>query len=594
MILAVSLTPRRFEAPAIPRSLDSVSQHISTPSVREPEDIPLPSGEVRTPENPPPPRSSEQPSTSPTPATAAPPVSAHSAPELKRKRDAITDIDAESATPAPEKRSKITYSARPAELAGDAPAAFDLPHTVVELDPPTGVVPRDVFEPASQRTEFSFDFDDAEDYNEEGDVVEDANYLVFQARLVSSAGEVVTAPLPDPDVLTYQSPSASSPPPGAKCAPQAHLPALVSTTVVSPAHTYAPPLDVQPPLPPSGTAPMPPAREDTDPQALPPLLRLGSHVIGGTFPSEKDMKFSSPITMSADGTSDLLARIEMSEGPDYELGQLDQAGIVSMLAHSCPSAVQAVHVAPIDVGNHTTVSKEDATEDCDGVLAAESGMQQLPLDLTLDISTSPTTPIASGIPISHELSLAPREPTITCLPTPLSSRATSLARTMRAASTPGNSASAACTPHKFIDLASKERQSPRPERRARELHELLSQKAREWERKWDERERSLDERARAWDEQCATQAQLVADLSQAWDDRELLWEARLREQERRYEEERQCWEARVAEVERRQEEDRSLHEEAEQTLASRLGGIEEQLERVRTVAAAAGRMLQDT
>jgi hypothetical protein len=55
MILAPSLTLIRFEAPAILRSLDSASQPTFTPSVREPEDIRPPSGEVPTPENPPPP-----------------------------------------------------------------------------------------------------------------------------------------------------------------------------------------------------------------------------------------------------------------------------------------------------------------------------------------------------------------------------------------------------------------------------------------------------------------------------------------------------------------------------------------------------------
>jgi hypothetical protein len=516
----------------------------------------------------------------------------------------------QSATLAPEKRPKIACSVQPTEPAADTPAAFDVPRMVVDLDPPTGIFPRDVSKPASERTDASFDFDVDEDYDDD-DIAEDAAYLVFEHGLVPSAAEAVAAPLPDPDVLTYPSASSSTPPVGPEHAQQAHPAASFSTIAAKPAHTSAPPPCAPPPLPPLETAPMPLARHDDGPQALPPLLRLGSHVIGGTSPDEMDMELSSPIVTPADGVPNLLARIEMLEEGNCDAVELVGTDFTNRLAHSAVQAEYvvptdvgkhtvvseeeaAVHVVPIDVGNHTAVSEEDATKDRDGGLTAESKTQQLPLDLTLDISIAPTTPIASGISISHDLSLAPRETTAACLPTPLpSSRATSLARTTRAASTPGDSASGAFTPHKFIDLASKERQSPRPERRAHELHELLSQKAREWERKWDERECSLDERARAWDEQCATQAQLVAALGRAWDDRELLLEARRKEQKRQYEEERRRWEARLEEVERRREEDRSLRDEAEQTLASRLGEIEEQLERVRAVAAAAGRMLQD-
>jgi hypothetical protein len=584
MILASFLTLTRFEAPAIPRSSDPASQTTPTSSVREPEIVSLPSGEVSTPENPPLPPN-EQPSPSAPPPTAPPGVPELAASELKRKRDAFSDADAQSATP--EKRPKVANSVQPIEHA----VTFDSPRMLVDLDLPTEIFPRDVFEPASERTDSSYDFDAAEDYDDDGDAADDADCLVFEHAGPSAAA----APLPESDVLTYPSLSSSSIVAGAQDARR-----TPPASLVKPAHSSAQPSCAPPPLPNPETPQLPLVREDTDPQALPPLLRLGSHVIGGTSPDEMDMELSSPVVTPGDGMPDLLARIEMLEEGNCDAVELVETDFANRLAHSAVQAEYvvptdvgkhtvvseehaAVHVVPIDVGNHTAVSEEDAKT------------QQVSLDLTLDISTAPTTPIVSGLSISDDLSLAPRETTAACLPTPLpSSRATSLARTTRATSTPGDSASAATTPHKFIDLASKERQSPRPERRARELHELLSQKAREWERKWDERERSLDERARVWEEQCAAQAQLVADLSQAWDDRELLWEARLKEQERRYEEERQCWEVRLAEVERRQEEDRSLHDEAEQTLASRLGGIEEQLQRVRAVAAAAGRMLQDT
>jgi hypothetical protein len=357
---------------------------------------------------------------------------------------------------------------------------------------------------------------------------------------------------------------------------------------------------------------MPSTLEDADRQAFQPLSLLGLHVTdpGDTaYLDEMEISPTSPTATLTEDMPSLPVGAEARKGGD-EAVKLDCVNYVHLLARFCPSTAPADHASPTGIGESMAGLEQG------GVLAADGETQGTPpLNPALDISVVPSTLTPGGISVSHALPHPPPQTTAAHHPASLSSsRATSLARTTRDAFTPASPlepTSNAPMPHKFIDLVAKERQTLRPEPRSRTLHEQLAQKAREWERKWDERERGLEERVRTWSEERAAQAQHSAERDRAWDDRERRWEARWEgrereveadrqmwaerwaEQDRRHDEDRQRWEARLEELERTRKEERSVQEEIARALTFRLSGIEERLERVRGITAAAGRMLED-
>jgi hypothetical protein len=159
-------------------------------------------GEVRTPERPPPapPAPPRQWSPRlPTPLDAAPLDSGHSDSERKRKWDAVPDADAPSG-----KRPKVAGPSEHVDHVAGAPAIASLPLTVVELEPTTALVSRDVLEQIAEGADASFN----------GVGAEGADPTAVQPGLPPMA-EAVPDPLLDSDVLTYPSPSSPSSPAGA-------------------------------------------------------------------------------------------------------------------------------------------------------------------------------------------------------------------------------------------------------------------------------------------------------------------------------------------------------------------------------------------